>query len=93
MVRNLNERVMDRTGHRSSAMLNRYRRVARTVAEARLGDLAPLDRAIPEVADAKESALASAAAEETPRRQGPSSRKQQRNGSIAQSVELRTFNP
>jgi hypothetical protein len=31
-------------------MVNRYRRVAGTVAEARLGDLAPLDEAIPELA-------------------------------------------
>jgi hypothetical protein len=33
--------LVDRTGHRSSQIVNRYRRVARTVAEARLGDLAP----------------------------------------------------
>ena len=43
--------VMDRTGHRSSAMVNRYRRVARTVAELGLGPLAPLNEAIPEACD------------------------------------------
>jgi integrase len=42
--------VADRTGHRSSDMINRYRRTARTAAELRLGDLAPLDTAIPELA-------------------------------------------
>ena len=42
--------VADRTGHRSSAMINRYRRQARTWAELGLGELAPLDRALPELA-------------------------------------------
>jgi len=42
--------VMDRTGHKSSLMINRYRRTARTAAELGLGDLAPLDEAIPELA-------------------------------------------
>jgi len=41
--------VADRTGHRSSAMINRYRRAARTWAELALGPLAPLDEAIPEL--------------------------------------------
>ena len=42
--------VADRTGHRSSAMINRYRRHARTWAELGLGELAALDRALPELA-------------------------------------------
>jgi integrase len=42
--------VMDRTGHKSSLMINRYRRTARTAAELGLGDLTPLDEAIPELA-------------------------------------------
>ncbi len=41
--------VADRTGHRSSAMINRYRRAARTWAELGLGPLAPLDEAIHEL--------------------------------------------
>lgn len=41
--------VADRTGHASSAMINRYRRAARTVTELGLGELEPLDRAIPEL--------------------------------------------
>ena len=41
--------VQDRTGHRSSVMVNRYRRVARTASELGLGALAPLDKAIPEI--------------------------------------------
>ncbi len=41
--------VADRTGHRSSVMLNAYRRVARQVAELNLGALLPLDEAIPEL--------------------------------------------
>jgi len=42
--------VQDRTGHKSSIMINRYRRAARTAAELGLGELAPLDVAIPELA-------------------------------------------
>jgi integrase len=44
--------IADRTGHRSSLMINRYRRRARNVVEAGLGFLSPLDQAIPEVAAA-----------------------------------------
>ena len=43
------EWVRRRTGHTSSA-LERYRRVAATLRELTLGDWAPLDRAIPELA-------------------------------------------
>ena len=42
--------VSGRTGHRSSAMLNRYRRAARTWSELGLGELTPLDVAIPDLA-------------------------------------------
>lgn len=42
--------VMARTGHRSSQMVNRYRRIATSFAELNLGELAPLDQAIPELA-------------------------------------------
>jgi integrase len=38
--------IMDRTGHRSSTMINRYRRVARTHAELGQGVLTPLDEAL-----------------------------------------------
>jgi hypothetical protein len=41
--------VADRTGHRSSQMINRYRRAARSAAELGLGPLLPLDVAIPEL--------------------------------------------
>jgi integrase len=41
--------VTDRTGHKSSAMIYLYKRASRTAAELRLGWLAPLDEAIPEL--------------------------------------------
>ncbi len=41
--------VADRTGHKSSSMINRYRRKARTWSGMSLGQLAPLDDAIPEL--------------------------------------------
>lgn len=47
--------VTDRTGHTSSTMLYRYKRAARTHAEAQLGELTPLHEAIPELAKLAES--------------------------------------
>ncbi len=44
--------IMDRTGHRSSGMVNNYRRAARTASELGLGALRPMDEAIPEIATA-----------------------------------------
>jgi integrase len=41
--------VADRTGHRSSQMINTYRRTARTYAELGLGELAAMVEAIPEL--------------------------------------------
>lgn len=41
--------VADRTGHRSSIMINRYRRAARTAAELGLGWLEPLHETVPEL--------------------------------------------
>jgi integrase len=38
--------ISDRTGHRSSQMISRYKRTARTFAELELGELAPLHEAI-----------------------------------------------
>ena len=43
--------VSDRTGHKSTLMINRYRRTARQASELGLGALAPLDLAIPELAE------------------------------------------
>lgn len=42
--------IADRTGHKSSVMINRYRRAARKVDELGLGQLKPLDEAVPELA-------------------------------------------
>jgi integrase len=42
--------VADRTGHKSSDMINKYRRAARTAAELGLGPLRPLDEVLPELA-------------------------------------------
>jgi integrase len=49
--------VMDRTGHKSSQMLQRYRRAVRTVRELNLGPLKPLDDAIPELRKGSEKAV------------------------------------
>jgi integrase len=85
--------VMDRTGHKSSTMVNRYRRVARTVAEAGLGSPTPLHLAIPELAAAFTAANAAAERKKAGPKKHVSDRNQKIIGPIAQSVELRTFNP
>lgn len=41
--------ISDRTGHRSSAMINNYKRVARGFQELDVGALSPLDAALPEL--------------------------------------------
>src|SRR5690606_2610653 len=41
--------ICDRTGHRSSQMVNAYRRAARTATELGLGELLPLDECVPEL--------------------------------------------
>ena len=43
--------ICDRTGHRSSQMVNAYRRAARTATELGLGPLLPLDECLPELRD------------------------------------------
>jgi integrase len=43
--------ITDRTGHRSSQMIYKYKRAARTHAELNLGALKPLHEAIPELAE------------------------------------------
>lgn len=43
--------ISDRTGHRSSQMINKYKRAARTAAELNQGTLDPLDKAVPELAN------------------------------------------
>jgi hypothetical protein len=53
--------ISDRTGHRSSAMINNYKRVARGFQELEIGTLSPLDSALPEL-----RALASAASSDQP---------------------------
>ena len=44
--------VCDRTGHKSSTMVARYKRTARTAGELGLGGLHAMDAAIPELSDA-----------------------------------------
>jgi hypothetical protein len=84
---------MDRTGHKSSVTVNRYRRVARTVAEAGLGSPVPLHLAIPEIGAAFAAADAAAARKEALPKRSASGSNSNASGPIAQSVELRTFNP
>ncbi len=50
--------VADRTGHRSSQMINRYRRASRGASELGLGWFAPLDASMPELASQALAGLA-----------------------------------
>ena len=47
--------IADRTGHKSTTMIARYRRQARTHADLNLGELTPLSAAIPELAFEREA--------------------------------------
>ncbi len=83
--------VMDRTGHRSSVMVNRYRRVARTMAEAELGDLVPLDEAIPEIAAALAAVEAAATAEKVdakPERRYRKARLKRADSSVGRAADF-----
>jgi hypothetical protein len=48
--------ISDRTGHKSSQMIHRYKRASRTHAELDLGPLKPLHEATPELAGAAPAA-------------------------------------
>jgi integrase len=63
--------VTDRTGHKSSSMIYRYKRAARQVAELGLGGLTPLDQAIPELAPAKGSNVPPGGNDDSSRRAPP----------------------
>jgi integrase len=60
--------VADRTGHKSSSMINRYRRTARVAQELALGTMAPLDLAIPELSGGGTETGSSAAGSEVSRK-------------------------
>jgi integrase len=47
--------ISDRTGHRSSQMIAKYKRPSRTLEELHLGDLLPLSEAIPELSETRPS--------------------------------------
>ena len=53
--------ITDRTGHRSSAMIYRYKRAARQFVEANLGSLVPLHEVIPELRELGAAATSAAA--------------------------------
>ena len=85
--------IADRTGHRSSLMINRYRRRARNVVEAGLGSLAPWNAAIPDVAPASRQWDAAADTKEVDEGRGLKIPEASLIGPVAQSAELWTFNP
>jgi integrase len=82
--------VSDRTGHRSSQMLARYKRQARTAAELDLGDWTPLDVAL---GLAKRTALPGGPKRATPPRgrRGDPSRVGQRVGQNSAPDTIRTY--
>lgn len=67
--------VADRTGHKSSKMIYRYRRAARQAAELNLGWLHPLHKAIPETAQHHEQRARREQPKRAPRTRRASSRR------------------
>lgn len=63
--------VQDRTGHRSTLMIAKYRRAARTMAELGLGTLAPLAEAIPEVRGGEQVGIATSGSGDKSRATSP----------------------
>lgn len=72
--------VRDRTGHRSSEMVDRYRRAARAAKELDLGWLRPLNEAIPELAEAEQGGHAVGTVRREKIRQRPRAGKSRRPG-------------
>jgi len=71
--------VADRTGHRSSVMINRYRRAARTAAELGLGWLVDIAETTPELASARRRAVPRMASAKGPKKApGASARREAR---------------
>ena len=85
--------VSDRTGHGSSVMINRYRRVARTVVESRLGDLIQLGQGLPEVAAATLRADVAAESENSGRKSDVSVLEETRRAEVAEWQTQRIQNP
>lgn len=67
--------VADRTGHKSSNMINRYRRKARTWSGMSLGELVPLDQAIPELRKTPSPSIATSIATKNTRAGGETGRR------------------
>jgi hypothetical protein len=75
-------------------MINRYRRAARSVTELGLGSLAPLDQGVPELAELQAAGDSIASnPEEEDEVESENVSDSGYFGPVAQSVELRTFNP
>ena len=82
--------VADRTGHKSSQMINRYRRAARSATELGMGPLAPLFEAVPELRDCPGIAPKGSASSSGSRTKSPESRKK---AEVAEWQTRRTQNP
>lgn len=92
--------VSDRTGHRSSEMIQRYRRQARSAAELGLGWLSPLDSAIPELSsprgatnDGPRMAPLSGGEESAARANAAKSKSQSRSGGMADAADSKDEPP
>ncbi len=65
--------VADRTGHSSSQMINKYRRAARMAQELGLGQLVPLDQALPELHEPRAQAQGESSGESKSWKKDPES--------------------
>lgn len=73
--------VTDRTGHKSSDMVHRYKRTARHAGELGLGWLAPMHEAVPELAEVQQKCSSTPGA-------GPRSTKKLSKNTLAEVAEL-----
>src|SRR5690606_7334475 len=80
--------VADRTGHKSSQMINRYRRAARSASELGLGELSPMVDSVPELGQSSPRDCPKRVVQRTKKRYQPSDiTTESRSGGMADAAD------
>ena len=77
--------ISDRTGHKSSQMIAKYKRPARTIDELHEDDLLPLDQAIPELTNPRPTL--------GPSKRNPAKARARRGGRISRNSRINVHTP
>ena len=83
--------VADRTGHKSSQMINRYRRAARSASELGLGELSPMVDSVPELGQSSPRDCPKRVVQRTKKRYQPSDiTTESRSGGMADAADSKS---